>query len=136
MFETCCEQYHESLVEDLEYAAGLPARERLAFLAPLRELFAGYGVDIRQAYSDLGEGAFRLDFGLEIGPVTLQEAKAFVVEHHRHNRPPCGWRWGHGLYNGGELVAVATVGRPVARMLDAATTVEVTRLCVNHELAP
>lgn len=35
------------------------------------------------------------------------------------------------MHNGHELVAVATVGRPVARQLDGRTVVEVTRVCVD-----
>lgn len=78
-----------------------------------------------------GNGGFSIDFGLELVEVSLAEAKAFVAEHHRHNRPPVGWRWGHGLRNGGELVAVAMVGRPVARMIPGDQVVEVNRLCVD-----
>ena len=36
-----------------------------------------------------------------------------------------------GIDSDGELVGVATVGRPVARMLDDGMTVEVTRCCTN-----
>lgn len=38
------------------------------------------------------------------------------------------------MRNGADLVAVAMVGRPVARMIDGAKVVEVTRLCVNPQL--
>ena len=55
--------------------------------------------------------------------------------HHRHApRPPAGWRWGHGLRNGPDLVAVAMVGRPSARALGDGTVVEVTRLVVDPGL--
>lgn len=135
IFDTCCEVYHESLLDDLDYASSMKPQERVKYLAPLRELFAGYGVPIRQAFDSFVEtGSFRLDFGLELVEVGLTEAKDFIRTHHAHNVPPLSWRWGHGLRNGGELVAVATVGRPVARMIDGTTTVEVTRLCVNREL--
>jgi hypothetical protein len=131
-FDTCCEEYHETLVADLQYAAELPARERVKFLAPLRALFAEYGIDIRQAFDSWQDGAFRLDYGLELREIEQRDAFAFIAAHHAHNKPPRGWRWGHALYNGEQLVAVAIVGRPVARMIDGATTVEVTRLCSDR----
>jgi len=91
------------------------------------------GIELRDVVDrEPGIDGYALDFGITIGEVTLQQAKAFVLEHHRHNRPPCGWRWGHGAYNGTELVAVAMVGRPVARRLDHHAIVEVNRLCVDH----
>lgn len=130
MFDTCCEGAHEDLCASLEAGEG-DVRQWV------RELFAGYGIEIRRPYSSTTEpGSLRLDFGLELGSVTLQDAKAFVRAHHRHNAPPVSWRWGHGLYNGETLVAVAMVGRPVARMIPSATVVEVNRLCVNPELDP
>lgn len=66
---------------------------------------------------------------LALRPVTLREARAFVVAHHRHNRPPKGWLFGAGLYAGDELAAVAIAGRPLARALDDGATLEVTRVC-------
>ena len=30
-------------------------------------------------------------------PITLAQAKAFIAEHHRHNKPPTGWKFGVGL---------------------------------------
>jgi hypothetical protein len=67
---------------------------------------------------------------LELVPVTLAQAKTFVLEHHRHNRPPVGWKFGVGLANG-ELRGVAMAGRPVSRRLQEAEprTVEITRVC-------
>ncbi len=67
---------------------------------------------------------------MNLRPVTLAEAKRFVGEHHRHNLPPQGWKWGVGLENdAGELVGVAMAGRPVARKLDDGRTLEVIRTC-------
>ena len=63
-------------------------------------------------------------------PVTLTEARRFVAEHHRHNRPPQGWLFGVGLSNGTDALAgVAIAGRPLARMLQDGKTVEITRVC-------
>lgn len=65
---------------------------------------------------------------LGLCPVTLREARAFVERVHRHHRPPQGGLFAIGAEQGGEVVAVAIVGNPVARMLDDGWTVEVTRL--------
>lgn len=66
-----------------------------------------------------------------ITPITLRDACAFIAEHHRHNRPPRGWKFGVGLMQNGALVGVATAGRPVARKLDDGITLEVNRTCTN-----
>lgn len=70
---------------------------------------------------------------LELCPVTLREARAFVDRHHRHHRAPQG-----GLFavacvpdGGGDIVGVAIVGRPIARQLAGDYTAEVTRLCTD-----
>ena len=127
MFDACCEAAHEELCEML-------ARDLEGAREWVRELFADYGYPIRRVYASESEMALRVDFGLELRDISLVEAKAFIGEHHRHNAPPVSWRWGHAVYNGHELIAVAMVGRPVARMIDASKVVEVNRLCVNHEL--
>lgn len=124
MLATCCEGMHEAVVDELQGGSRAPW---------LRDLFAGYGIDVRQVYVE--DDWLRLDFGLDLRPIDLKTAKAFVAKHHRHNRPPAGWRWGHAVYNGADLVAVAMVGRPVARRIDPATVVEVNRLCVDPSLA-
>lgn len=69
--------------------------------------------------------------GLCVVPITLREAKAFIAVHHRHNKPPVGWKFGVGLRSAGELVGVATAGRPVARHYDDGFTLEVNRSCTN-----
>ena len=63
--------------------------------------------------------------------VTLDEANAFVRDHHRHHPPVVGHLFSLGAHKDGRLVGVAIVGRPVARMRDDGLTVEVTRLCTN-----
>lgn len=68
---------------------------------------------------------------LSLCPVTLREARAFVAQHHRHHEPPQGGLFAICAAVSGEVVGVAIVGRPVARLLAAdAFTAEVTRLCV------
>lgn len=60
----------------------------------------------------------------------------FIDEHHRHHKPPQGWKFGIAVYNGRILVGVAVVGRPVSRMIQKAepTTFEVTRCCTARDL--
>lgn len=62
-------------------------------------------------------------------PITLRAARRFIAEHHRHNVPPKGWKFGAALEHEGEIVGVATAGQPVSRILDDGKTLEVTRVC-------
>lgn len=66
---------------------------------------------------------------LRVVPCTLKRARAYVAQHHRHLGPPVGGLFAVGLVRGTELVGVAIVGRPVARMLQDGQTAEVTRVC-------
>ena len=68
---------------------------------------------------------------MQIRPVSLKTAQAFVRDHHRHNKPPVGHKFSVGLFDGERLVGVAVAGRPVARMLDDGMTLEVTRTCTD-----
>ena len=68
---------------------------------------------------------------MNIRPVSLKTAQAFVREHHRHNKPPVGHKFSVGLFDGERLLGVAMAGRPVARMLDDGMTLEVTRTCTD-----
>jgi hypothetical protein len=68
---------------------------------------------------------------LFIQPITFKEACAFIRKHHRHHKPPTGWMFGCAVNDGEKVVGVATVGRPVARMLCDGFTLEVNRLCTD-----
>ena len=68
---------------------------------------------------------------LILRPITLRAAQAFITGNHRHNKPPAGWKFGTSVWHGETLVGVATAGRPVARMLDDGTTLEVNRTCTD-----
>jgi hypothetical protein len=68
---------------------------------------------------------------LQLVPITLTTARRFVAEHHSHNGPPIGWLFGVGVENGHGLAGVAIAGRPVARLLQDGTTVEITRVCTD-----
>jgi hypothetical protein len=67
---------------------------------------------------------------LELGPITLREARAFIAQHHRHNVPPRGWLFGAALRLDDEVVAVGVAGRPLARPLQDGHTIEVLRVCI------
>lgn len=63
--------------------------------------------------------------------LSLQEARAYVGQHHRHNDPPIGHKYSIGLEVDGELVGVVIASRPVNRVLDDGDTIEVTRLATE-----
>ena len=68
---------------------------------------------------------------LNIIPMTLSEAKAFIKQKHRHHKSLVGGKFAIGCANGDEVVGVAVIGRPVARHFDDGWTAEVTRLCTD-----
>jgi hypothetical protein len=68
---------------------------------------------------------------LEIVPISLAEANAFVEKHHRHHKPVVGHKFSIGCARDGEIIGVAIVGRPVSRYLDDGWTLEVNRLCTD-----
>lgn len=68
---------------------------------------------------------------LELTPVSLADANAFVEKHHRHHKPVIGHKFSIGVRCDGRLAGVAIVGRPVSRYLDNGLTLEVNRLCTD-----
>lgn len=64
-------------------------------------------------------------------PITIRDAQDFVGRHHRHSKPPRGARFALAALWGGEVVGVAIVGRPVARLLHDDDVCEVLRCCVQ-----
>lgn len=70
---------------------------------------------------------------MNVVPMTLREARAFVDLHHRHHRAPQGGLFAIGLADGDEVIGVVIVGKPVARALDDDFTAEITRLAVLEE---
>jgi hypothetical protein len=69
---------------------------------------------------------------LAVVPCPLDEANAFVKQHHRHHGKAVGHRFSLAVADeAGEVRGVAIVGRPVARMLDDGWTLEVTRVAVR-----
>ena len=67
---------------------------------------------------------------MNLMPISLKEARRFVNDHHRHHKAPQGGKFAIGLNEDNEIIGVAIVGRPVARLLDNGYIAEVTRLCV------
>lgn len=78
---------------------------------------------------------------LELVPISLKEANAFVEQHHRHHKPVTGHKFSVAAaiedgedYNGAKkykIVGIVIVGRPVSRYLDDGWTLEVNRLCTD-----
>ena len=76
--------------------------------------------------------------GLQLVPVQLWEAQAFVETWHRHHGPPVGHKFSIGVARPSTiadsdevLVGVAMVGRPVARHFDDGRTLEVNRTATD-----
>ncbi|KKM23103.1 hypothetical protein LCGC14_1618610 [marine sediment metagenome] len=69
---------------------------------------------------------------MNLQPISLREARHFVNLHHRHHKAPRGGKYAIGLNDDNEVMGVAIVGRPVARMSDDGWTAEVIRLCVTE----
>lgn len=69
--------------------------------------------------------------GLEIRPIILREANAYVAQHHRHNIPTNGHKWSIACYDDDRLCGVAIAGQPIARKLDDGLTIEVRRVCTD-----
>ena len=68
---------------------------------------------------------------IEIVPMELGQANAFVALHHRHHPAVQGHKFSLGAIVDGVVRGVAIVGRPVARHLDDGWTLEVTRCCTD-----
>jgi hypothetical protein len=68
---------------------------------------------------------------LTVVPCALDEANAFVRQHHRHHPPVVGHKFCMAVSVDGVVVGVAIVGRPVARLLDDGWTLEVTRVATD-----
>lgn len=117
--ETCCEELGFILHEDFDFAFD-------------------YFKDEIEAISKQTVRGLRpwigLNMKLQIKPIRLKEAKDFISKHHRHNKPPLSWRFGASIWNWETLVGVVMVGRPVARLLDHKSIVEVNRLCIDPSL--
>ena len=69
---------------------------------------------------------------IEVTPITLSEANAFVATRHRHHKPVPGAKFCIAVSDkDGNVRGVAIVGRPVARGNDDGWTLEVNRCCTD-----
>lgn len=70
---------------------------------------------------------------MRIVPMILREANDFVEQWHRHSARTSndGGKFAIGLEHEGQLVGVAIVGRPVARLLQVPGAAELLRLCTS-----
>lgn len=72
----------------------------------------------------------------DVVPLPLDEANAFVQQHHRHHGRVVGHKFSLGVVTAGEcgevqIRGVAIVSRPVARRLDDGLTLEITRVATD-----
>lgn len=69
---------------------------------------------------------------LTIVPIFFAEACTFVRRHHRHHEPPTSHLFSIAVADdAAQVVGVAIVGRPIARLLQDGYTAEVTRTCTD-----
>ena len=128
LLETCCPSRLEQVSADMEED---PAWGRDL----LRRLGAEELTGRRLRRINDGKGCHpMLDWQLEIRPVSFRTARAFVLQHHAHCPPPVTWRFGMSVWNGWQMIGVATVGNPVARAFNGRGIVEVNRLCVRRDV--
>lgn len=68
---------------------------------------------------------------IEVTPITLREARAYVERNHRHHKAPQGGIFAVAVSDAERVRGVAIVGRTVARMAADGWTAEVTRVCTD-----
>lgn len=68
---------------------------------------------------------------LEIRPISIASANAFVEAVHRHHGKKTGCRFAIACYDNDRLCGVAICSNPVARNADDGLTLEVARLCTD-----
>ena len=71
---------------------------------------------------------------MNLVPISRDQARAFVSQHHRHSGPPLTWRFGVGLERNGQLVGVGMAGNPMAREIAQRDplAIEVLRVCTTE----
>jgi hypothetical protein len=68
---------------------------------------------------------------MKLKTISLKSANEFVATNHRHHKPVVGHKFSLSAIQDEKIVGVVIVGRPVARLRDNGTTLEVTRLCTD-----
>ena len=115
----CCDQLRHDVMNDLYTKVNI------------KESLSEYIPNIRRV-SRITD--YQIDYKIEVKEIEFKVLKEFVTKYHRHNKAPVGWKFGFGAYNGNDLVAVVSAGRPVARAYNNKPILEVNRLCVNDQI--
>jgi hypothetical protein len=68
---------------------------------------------------------------LMIVPVSIQDAREYVTQFHRHHLPPLSGLFSVGVAQDDRICGVAIVGRPTSRGLQDGWTAEVTRVATD-----
>lgn len=68
---------------------------------------------------------------MNLEPISLRAARAFVAAVHRHHDAPQGGKFALSAWHNDARVGVAIVGRPVSRALDDGWTAEVIRVATD-----
>jgi hypothetical protein len=68
---------------------------------------------------------------LQLAPISVQDAREFIREHHRHHPPPLSGLFAVAVARHEKIVGVAVIGRPVARGNQDGFTAEVTRVATD-----
>lgn len=119
----CCEANREGWLEDMR-----------SWTRKMWTEWLTRKTDFRFRQLVITEENWLLDYGLTIREIDWGTAKAFVAQHHEHNRPPNAWRFGAGIYNGEEMIASVIVGNPNSRHLYAQGCMGIDRVCTNRDL--
>jgi hypothetical protein len=129
--ETCCADYHEEMVFEMQDEGF-----RLALLRQL-DAEALTGLELRRVADD-GCGSLLLDYALRIVAARPDERNAlndYIEAHHEH----CGrlptWRYAAWIYNGRTRLGCVIVGNPTARAYMGRGWVEVRRLCLARNIS-
>lgn len=68
---------------------------------------------------------------LEIRPISIREANAYVEQNHRHHGIKTGCKFAVSVWDDMQLHGVAICSNPVARNADDGLTLEIARLCTD-----
>jgi hypothetical protein len=69
---------------------------------------------------------------IKVVPASRADVAAFITQIHRNHKPPCGDIFRLACVDEtGKVRGVASIGRPVARMLDDGWTLEVSRVATD-----
>ena len=115
----CCDQLRHDVMNDLYTKVNI------------KESLSEYIPNIRRVSRTTN---YQIDYKISVKEIEFKVLKEFVTKYHRHNKAPVGWKFGFGAYNGNDLVAVLSAGRPVARAYNNKPILEVNRLCVNDQI--